>query len=45
MYGLGNDFIVLDARADPSISDAAQPKRATALTDRKCGIVSSHLAT
>lgn len=40
MYGLGNDFIVLDARADPSISSAAEPKRATALTDRKCGIVS-----
>jgi len=38
MYGLGNDFIVLDARADPSISSAAEPKRATALTDRKCGI-------
>ena len=40
MYGLGNDFIVLDARADPEISSAAEPKRATRLTDRKMGIVS-----
>lgn len=38
MYGLGNDFIVLDARKDPSISSAAEPGRATRLTDRKTGI-------
>ncbi len=40
MYGLGNDFIVLDAREDSEISSASQPKRATRLTDRKMGIVS-----
>jgi diaminopimelate epimerase len=38
MYGLGNDFIVLDARKDPSISSASEAKRATRLTDRKYGI-------
>jgi len=38
MYGLGNDFIVLDARKDPSVSSASEPKRATSLTDRKTGI-------
>ena len=63
MYGLGNDFIVLDARKEPSVraphlplrgqpsraclphtvhlpqvSLASEPKRATALTDRKTGI-------
>mmetsp|Transcript_9244 Transcript_9244/g.18451 ORF Transcript_9244/g.18451 Transcript_9244/m.18451 type:complete len:295 (-) Transcript_9244:347-1231(-) len=38
MYGLGNDFIVLDARKDSSISSASDPKRATRLTDRKLGI-------
>ena len=37
---MGNDFIVLDARKDPKLSSAAEPKRATALTDRKIGIVS-----
>jgi hypothetical protein len=42
MYGLGNDFIVLDARKDPEISSAAEPKRATRLTDRKMGIVRIH---
>jgi hypothetical protein len=40
MYGLGNDFIVLDAREDSEISSASEPKRATRLTDRKMGIVS-----
>ena len=44
-YGLGNDFIVLDARKDPKLSTAAEPKRATALTDRKIGIVRNFLAT
>ena len=39
-YGLGNDFIVLDARKDPKLSAAGEPKRATLLTDRKIGIVS-----
>jgi len=38
MYGLGNDFIVLDARKDPSISKASEQARATRLTDRKYGI-------
>eukprot|EP00281_Chroomonas_sp_CCMP1168_P022015 CAMPEP_0206230058 /NCGR_PEP_ID=MMETSP0047_2-20121206/10037_1 /ASSEMBLY_ACC=CAM_ASM_000192 /TAXON_ID=195065 /ORGANISM="Chroomonas mesostigmatica_cf, Strain CCMP1168" /LENGTH=294 /DNA_ID=CAMNT_0053653417 /DNA_START=26 /DNA_END=910 /DNA_ORIENTATION=- len=38
MYGLGNDFIVLDGRKDPSISKAAESSRATRLTDRKTGI-------
>eukprot|EP00288_Rhodomonas_lens_P018715 CAMPEP_0177715576 /NCGR_PEP_ID=MMETSP0484_2-20121128/14068_1 /TAXON_ID=354590 /ORGANISM="Rhodomonas lens, Strain RHODO" /LENGTH=298 /DNA_ID=CAMNT_0019227585 /DNA_START=15 /DNA_END=911 /DNA_ORIENTATION=+ len=38
MYGLGNDFIVLDARKDAAVSTASDAKRATRLTDRKLGI-------
>ncbi|EKX45255.1 hypothetical protein GUITHDRAFT_108894 [Guillardia theta CCMP2712] len=38
MFGLGNDFIVIDARQDSKLSAAAEPRRATALTDRKTGI-------
>jgi diaminopimelate epimerase len=35
MHGLGNDFVVLDARAEPVAIDAA---RARALADRRTGI-------
>mmetsp|Transcript_43149 Transcript_43149/g.67599 ORF Transcript_43149/g.67599 Transcript_43149/m.67599 type:complete len:296 (-) Transcript_43149:171-1058(-) len=38
MYGLGNDFIVLDARSAPELSTASEAKKATRLTDRKYGI-------
>eukprot|EP00287_Rhodomonas_sp_CCMP768_P012016 CAMPEP_0196722616 /NCGR_PEP_ID=MMETSP1091-20130531/4939_1 /TAXON_ID=302021 /ORGANISM="Rhodomonas sp., Strain CCMP768" /LENGTH=295 /DNA_ID=CAMNT_0042064365 /DNA_START=5 /DNA_END=892 /DNA_ORIENTATION=+ len=38
MYGLGNDFIVLDARKNSAVSAASDPSRATRLTDRKLGI-------
>ncbi len=37
--GLGNDFIILDARKNPKLSAAGEPKSATILTDRKIGIV------
>jgi diaminopimelate epimerase len=35
MHGLGNDFVVIDARADPV---AMSPRRARAIADRRTGI-------
>ena len=38
MHGLGNDFVVIDARRDPAAAQAVGPAQARAIADRRTGV-------